>query len=75
MTRALLVAAALGLAALGLTVAGASACEIQHSASAKVDNKTTASNTHSMSTPTSTASTAEQAKEKMSTPAAGGKDG
>lgn len=70
MTRALLVAAA-----LGLTVAGASACEIQHSASAKVDGKTTASSSHSMSTPTNTAATAEQAKEKMSTTAAGGKDG
>lgn len=69
MTRALLVGAV-----LGLSLAGANACEFQRSASGKVDNTTVASTTQS--TPMSTASTAAPADHaKTTTKATVGKDG
>ncbi|MGI6856022.1 hypothetical protein [Mesorhizobium sp. 1B3] len=70
MTRALLVAAA-----LGLSLAGANACEFQRSASTKVDQTKVASTTHSMSKPMSTAPTVTQADQKKNTTATVEKDG
>lgn len=70
MTRALLVAAA-----LGLSLAGANACEFQRSAATKVDQTKVASTTHSMSKPMSTAPTATQADQEKNTTATVEKDG
>jgi hypothetical protein len=70
MTRALLVPAI-----LGLSLAGANACEFQRSAATKVDNTTVASTTHSMSTPMSKASTAAPADKEKKTTATVEKDG
>lgn len=68
MTRALLVAAA-----LGLSLAGANACEFQRSASTKVDQTKVASTT--MSKPMSSAPTATQADREKNATATVEKDG
>ncbi|HWK64631.1 MAG TPA: hypothetical protein VNS34_06800 [Rhizobiaceae bacterium] len=70
MTRALLVAAV-----LGLSLAGANACEFQRSASTKVDHTKVASTTQSMSKPMSTAPTATQADQGKTPTATVEKDG